>query len=111
QPGPIVDRDDHHVHAVIPALRRELAAYRLPPEPGPPPRPLPALAAAVAHASALRHSATIDALGAELPALLAVFEKIDLMVGKFAVAAGARVGNEPGVVLTPRPGPTSWHDP
>jgi transcriptional regulator with XRE-family HTH domain len=71
QPGPIVDREDHRVHAVIPELRRELAAYRLPPEPGLPPRPLPELATAVAHVSALRHSATLDALGAKLPSLLA----------------------------------------
>lgn len=72
QPGPIVNREDHRVHAVIPELRRELAAYRLPPEPGPPPpRSVPELAAAVSHVSALRHSATLDTLGAELPGLLA----------------------------------------
>lgn len=62
--------EDHRVHAVIPALRRELAAYRLPPEPNRS-RPLPELSAAVAHASRLRHSATLDTLGAELPGLLA----------------------------------------
>ncbi|PRX50483.1 transcriptional regulator with XRE-family HTH domain [Prauserella shujinwangii] len=63
--------DDQRVHAIIPALRRELAAYRLPPAVSAPPRPLNALAAAVAHASRLRHSATLDTLGAELPGLLA----------------------------------------
>lgn len=71
QPSPIVDREDHRVHAVIPELRRELAAYRIPPDSGPPPRSVPELTAAVARVSALRHSATLDALGAELPGLLA----------------------------------------
>lgn len=51
------------MHAVIPAPRRELAAYLLPPEDGVPPRPLPELAAAVAYASKLRHSASLDVLG------------------------------------------------
>jgi transcriptional regulator with XRE-family HTH domain len=71
QPGPIVDREDHRVHAAIPELRREIAAYQLPPEPGPHPRSVPELAAAVSYVSALRHSATLDAMGAELPGLLA----------------------------------------
>jgi transcriptional regulator with XRE-family HTH domain len=67
----IENREDHRLHAVIPELRRELAAYRLPPESGTRPRPVAELALAVAHASTLRHSATLDALGAELPGLLA----------------------------------------
>jgi transcriptional regulator with XRE-family HTH domain len=71
QPGPILDREDHRVHAVIPELRRELAAYRLPPDPGPPLRSVPELAAAVTHVSTLRQSGSIDGLGAELPPLLA----------------------------------------
>lgn len=71
QPYVIGDRDEHRVHAVIPALRREIAAYLLPPDPDILARPLPELAAAVAHVSRLRHSATLDALGAELPGLLA----------------------------------------
>lgn len=71
QPHAIGDRDEHRVHAAIPALRREVAAYLLPPGPGISPRPLPALAATVAHVSRLRHSATLDALGADLPGLLA----------------------------------------
>ncbi|MFD2417735.1 helix-turn-helix domain-containing protein [Amycolatopsis pigmentata] len=71
QPYPIDTREDHRIHAVIPDLRRELTAYRLPPEPGITPRPLPELATAVDHASRLRHAATFDTLGAELPALLA----------------------------------------
>ncbi|SFP46500.1 hypothetical protein SAMN05421810_102665 [Amycolatopsis arida] len=56
---------------MVPALRREFAAYRLPPVEGAPPRPVPELTAAVARASRLRHSATLDTLGAELPGLLA----------------------------------------
>jgi transcriptional regulator with XRE-family HTH domain len=71
QPYPIEDRDEHRVHAVIPGLRREVAAYLLPPDDGVIPRPLDQLAAAVAHTSKLRHSAALDSLGAELPALLA----------------------------------------
>ncbi|MGH3568566.1 MAG: helix-turn-helix domain-containing protein [Pseudonocardia sp.] len=71
QPYAIADRDEHRVHAAIPALRREIAAFRLPPDPGISPRPLAELADAVAHTSRLRHSATLDALGAELPGLLA----------------------------------------
>lgn len=71
QPGPIRDRQDHRVHAVIPELRRELAAYLLPPDPLPPRRSVPELATAVAHVSALRHSAAFDVLGAKLPRLLA----------------------------------------
>jgi transcriptional regulator with XRE-family HTH domain len=71
QPAPIANHEDHRVHAVIPQLRRELAAYRLSPEPGPPPRSVPELAAAVARVSALRHSAALDAMSTELPGLLA----------------------------------------
>lgn len=71
QPYPIDTREDHRIHAVIPDLRRELTAYRLPPEPGITPRPLPSLVTAVAHVSQLRHSATLDQLGIELPGLLA----------------------------------------
>jgi len=63
--------ENHRVHAVIPALRRELAAYRLPPEPGHSPLALLELTAAVARASKLRHAASLDTLGAELPGLLA----------------------------------------
>ncbi|QFZ19569.1 helix-turn-helix domain-containing protein [Saccharothrix syringae] len=71
QPRRAEDGEGHRVHAVVPALRREVAAYRIPAEAGVHPRPLPQLARAVAKASKLRHSATLDALGAELPALLA----------------------------------------
>lgn len=71
QPYPVEDRQDHRVHAVIPALRREVASYRLAPDDGVRPRALPTLSTAVAKAARLRHSASLDALGAELPALLA----------------------------------------
>jgi transcriptional regulator with XRE-family HTH domain len=71
QPYQPRDREEHRVHSVIPALRREIAAYLLPPGEGVRPRPLEELAAAVAHASMLRQSAALDALGIELLALLA----------------------------------------
>jgi transcriptional regulator with XRE-family HTH domain len=71
QPFAINTPDDHKVHAVIPALRRELAGYRLPPDPGVTARPFAQVADAVSRASRLRHSAALDALGAELPGLLA----------------------------------------
>ncbi|GAA5175129.1 hypothetical protein GCM10023321_80540 [Pseudonocardia eucalypti] len=70
QPQPLANRDEHRVHSVIPALRREIAAYLLPPAPGVNPRPVAELAKAVAHASVLRQSASLDQLGAELPPLL-----------------------------------------
>ena len=71
QPYSARTRGDHKVHSVIPALRREIAAYLLPPAPGVAPRPVDQLAAAVKHASMLRQSASLDHLGAELPALIA----------------------------------------
>lgn len=70
QPHPLANRDEHRVHSVIPALRREIAAYLLPPAPGADPRPVAKLAEAVAHTSVLRQSASLDQLGAELPPLL-----------------------------------------
>ena len=71
QPYPVNTPDDHKVHSVIPALRREIAAYLLPPASGVAPRPVVELAAAVLRASTLRQSASLDHLGAELPSLLA----------------------------------------
>ncbi|WP_433262116.1 helix-turn-helix domain-containing protein [Actinosynnema sp. CS-041913] len=71
QPHRVEDRADQRIHAVIPALRREIVAYRLPPETGIRPRSRPALTQAVAKVSALRHAAALDTLGAGLPALLA----------------------------------------
>jgi hypothetical protein len=71
QPYPVHSRDEHRVHSVIPALRREIAAYRMPPASGVAPRPVAELADAVRHASTLRQSASLDHLGLELPSLLA----------------------------------------
>lgn len=71
QPYPIDTREDHRVHAIIPELRRELVAYRLPPESDVVTRPLTELEVAVERASRLRHSATFDTLGGQLPRLLA----------------------------------------
>lgn len=62
---------EHRVFAVVPPLRRELAAYRLPPDDGVGVRPLPELERAVAAASRLRHAVDLTTLGGELPALLA----------------------------------------
>jgi transcriptional regulator with XRE-family HTH domain len=71
QPYPVSSRDEHKVHSVIPALRREIAAYLLAPGLEIPPRPVDDLAEAVKHASTLRQSASLDQLGTELPPLLA----------------------------------------
>lgn len=62
---------EHRVFAVIPPLRRELAAYRQPPDDGVAVRILPELVAAVATASRRRHAVDLSALGTELPSLLA----------------------------------------
>lgn len=71
QPFPRESRADHRLYATVPGLRRELAAYRLPPDETVGPRPLPELAAAVAGASRQRHAVNLADLGAQLPALLA----------------------------------------
>jgi transcriptional regulator with XRE-family HTH domain len=71
QPYPVHNRDEHKVHSVIPALRREIAAYLLPPASEVAPRPVDELDEAVKRASSLRQSASLDQLGAELPPLLA----------------------------------------
>ncbi|WP_409489512.1 helix-turn-helix domain-containing protein [Amycolatopsis sp. cmx-11-12] len=70
QPYPIQDRDSHRVHSVIPALRREIASYLLPPE-DVVPRSMPELEQSVQHVSKLRHSVVLDELGVEVPGLLA----------------------------------------
>lgn len=64
-------RAEHRLHATIPPLRRELAAYNIQPDEGIRPRPLKELAQAVAEASAHRHAVNLDTLGAQLPGLLA----------------------------------------
>ncbi|TVT43833.1 helix-turn-helix transcriptional regulator [Amycolatopsis rhizosphaerae] len=64
-------RMEHRLHATIPPLRRELAAYNVAPDEGVQPRSLDDLAKAVALASHHRHAVNLDALGSELPGLLA----------------------------------------
>ncbi len=64
-------RAEHEVHASIPLIRRELAAYRMQPLDDMPLRPLDDLARDVVQASMLRHSVNLVQLGAELPGLLA----------------------------------------
>ncbi len=59
------------VHATIPALRRELAAYQMPPQPGTVPASLHELAAQVETTSKLRHGTALTKLGQALPDLLA----------------------------------------
>lgn len=69
QPYPRTTLDEQMVHAGIPAIRRELASYRIPPEDGPA-RPYIELAGDVARASRLRHSVKLGELGDILPDLL-----------------------------------------
>lgn len=64
-------RAEHLLHSTVPPLRAELAAYCVQPDDSVRPRPLAELAAAVAQASAHRHNVNLDALGAQLPGLLA----------------------------------------
>ncbi|MGH3871506.1 MAG: helix-turn-helix domain-containing protein [Pseudonocardiaceae bacterium] len=71
QPYPRRNRAEHEVHASIPAIRRELAAYRIEPLDEVLLRPLEELARDVAQASTLRHAVNLAQLGAELPGLLA----------------------------------------
>lgn len=63
-------RAEHRIHATIPPLRRELAAYSIPPDEAIRPRSMDELTAAVAQASKHRHAVNLDALGAQLPGLL-----------------------------------------
>lgn len=65
------DHEARRIHSIVPALRRELAAARLPPEADAPVRSLRDLSAAVGRASALRHAVALDELGSVLPGLLA----------------------------------------
>lgn len=67
--GPTAREDA--AHATIPALRRELAAYQVPPEEGGVEVGVEALAAEVAEASRLRHGTELTRLGQVLPDLLA----------------------------------------
>jgi transcriptional regulator with XRE-family HTH domain len=71
QPYRMGDRREDAVHSLVPDLRRELVAYRLPPDED---RPVPALndlGAAVAEVSRLRHRVDLLALGTRLPDVLA----------------------------------------
>lgn len=70
QPAPMDTPTEYRVQAVVPPLRRELAAFRLPPE-DISVRPLAELSATVERASRLRHAVDLTTLGTELPALLA----------------------------------------
>lgn len=70
QPFPRTSRDEHDTHSVIPGLRREIAAYNLPPIDHTPVRPPDELAEAVREASKLRHAVNLTTLGAGLSALL-----------------------------------------
>lgn len=65
-----ITRGEHRVHAAIPAIRRELAAYLIEPDEDVRPRELDVLADAVARASQLRHAVNLDELGTEVPGLL-----------------------------------------
>jgi transcriptional regulator with XRE-family HTH domain len=70
QPYPRENYADHRLFATVPGLRREMAAYRLPPDESVRPRSLPELTTAVAEASRLRHDVNLASLGSRLPALL-----------------------------------------
>ena len=71
QPYPRDTPPEHRLHTAIPALRAELAAYRVEPDERIRPRPLDELAQAVARASEQRHNVNLADLGAVLPGLLA----------------------------------------
>lgn len=69
-PYPRANLSEHRVHAAIPAIRRELAAYSIGPDEDIQPRDLVVLADAVESASQLRHAVILDKLGVEIPGLL-----------------------------------------
>lgn len=69
RPSATSSREEQHVHAGIPAIRRELATYRIPPE-DVPMRPYLDLAADVAKASKMRHGVQLAEMGELLPDLL-----------------------------------------
>ncbi|WP_158848742.1 helix-turn-helix domain-containing protein [Saccharothrix deserti] len=78
------DSEGHRVHAVIPDLRREIAAYRMPSDDGVHPRSFSEISESVAKASKLRHSVALDSLGVEIPGLLS----------EIRVAIAEATGNE-----------------
>lgn len=69
RPSPTTSREDQHVHAGIPGIRRELATYRMAPK-DIPARPYLELAADVAKASMMRHGVQLGEMGELLPDLL-----------------------------------------
>lgn len=69
-PHPRTSREEHRVHAAIPAIRRELAAYLIAPDEDTEPRDLDSLGSAVARVSQFRHAVNFDKLGVEVPGLL-----------------------------------------
>jgi transcriptional regulator with XRE-family HTH domain len=71
QPYRSSDRQLDAVHDLVPDIRRELIAYRLPPTDDEPVLSLPELRAHVGDASAARHRVDLFALGAHLPTVLA----------------------------------------
>lgn len=71
QPYPRQTRDEQRVHAGVPEIRRELAAYNIESDGTMNARPEHQLAADVAKASKLRHSVNLGDLGTVLPGLLA----------------------------------------
>lgn len=71
QPYQRTTRSEHEVHAAIPAIRRELAAYRIEPPDDVPARSLDDIARDVARASSMRHAVNLVDLGSEIPGLLA----------------------------------------
>jgi transcriptional regulator with XRE-family HTH domain len=70
QPFARANRGERQLHSVVPALRREMAAYLLPPGEEVPWRSLDELAREVEEAARLRHQADLAGLGATLPGLL-----------------------------------------
>lgn len=71
QPVVPTTRADHQVFSGLAALRREFAAYRLPPDEDVVPRTAAELEAAVRNASERRHAVDLTRLGEGLPGLLA----------------------------------------
>lgn len=70
QPFARQNSDERQLHSVVPALRREMAAYLLPPWHDMSPRSLDELVRDVDQAARLRHKADLTGLGATLPGLL-----------------------------------------
>ncbi|MBF6220245.1 helix-turn-helix transcriptional regulator [Nocardia abscessus] len=85
QPYPRQTRDERQVHAGVPDIRRELAAYKIEPDDTMNARPERELAADIAKASGLRHSVDLGDLGTLLPGLLA-----DLRVAWHSAAGAER---------------------